>query len=780
MKLYTLIFTLLIFFNVFGQKTSVTGKITDETTGEELIGVNIVTQENIGSTTDISGDFTLDLEQGKHTLTISYVGYKTQKKEINITSDQPIILNILLKQAAIDFGDEIVISGSRYEKRASEEVISIEVIKPDLIVKTNANRLDEVLRRVSGVNVADGQANIRGGSGWSYSVGSRVGMVIDGQNILTPDRGSIKWKFMPIEIIGQVEVMKGASSILYGSAAMNGTIHIQTIKPTKTPENRIVSYVGISDRPANKAAKWWSKPRMSGGSYFTRAHKVNDNFEYVVGGNVNYTQLPYQDNREYQIRTSFNLKWTSKKDKQLSYGVRGNIMRFKETDFIFWQNADSGAYKPFTDIEFSYRNYTIDPYLIKYDKKGNRHEFRSRLYYYNTSFSLQSINLMGEYIFSKTWENNWTIVSGINNQFLFVKDNAIGDGRENANFSAVYMQADKVFDKISITGGLRAEFFKIGDKLGVTYAFSKADESSDVIKYIPFPMMRFGFNYRPNNSNFIRFNIGQAFRLPSLAEAFVQYDLEDLITISSNPDLKPEYGWTSEIGYKHIFRQRKIQSSIDVALFFQKYNDLIEFDVRVIDPVIPKFGLVATNISEARILGYEANWKTKVELKNDHVLNFDFGYTYTLPVDLSLDEMGKVTSVKNYIKEFFRGMAPIDKMNKDVQSTLLRYRNRHLVNFIGEYENKHIFVGLYLRYYSMIENFDPALGFFIDGAGEYYLKKLEASNGDVVIDANLGYKINSKHSLSLNVTNITNREYSLRLARLDPPRAYTLQYKYTF
>lgn len=106
-------------------------------------------------------------------------------------------------------------------------------MKPQAILNMNAIRIDEVARKVSGLIIADGQANIRAGSGWAYGVGSQVMFIVDGQPILSPDRGDIKWSILPTEAIGQLEVLKGASSVLYGSSAMNGTIHLQTVKPTK-------------------------------------------------------------------------------------------------------------------------------------------------------------------------------------------------------------------------------------------------------------------------------------------------------------------------------------------------------------------------------------------------------------------------------------------------------------------------------------------------------------------------------------------------------------------
>lgn len=768
---------LLLLCNIllFGQSINVTGKVTDAVTNENLVMVNILIQNAGGTTTDLNGNFKIKTSPGKYRIKFSYLGYKTIQLDTTLIGNEH--LEIKMYQESKTLGDEIVITASKFEKKVSEEVVSLEIIKPDLISKTNSTRLDQALKKVSGINVADGQASIRGGSGWTYSVGSRVGILVDGQSILTPDRSSIKWKFLPIEMVEQIEIIKGATSVMYGSSSMNGIINLKTIRPTTTPKNMVVSYIGISDKPHNSAAKWWSKPRISSGTYFHRAHKVSDFFEYTIGGNLEYTQLPYQEYNEYQLRGNFNFKWYSKKNPRLNYGFRGSAMKFQETNFIFWQNADSGAYKPNAAIDDKFINFNIDPYINIYDKKENKHEVKSRIYYNSTDFGIQSFNFSNEYTFSKTLNKGWGIISGLNNQFIFAKDPAgFINKKYNANFLGLYLQVDKKFEKISITGGMRAETFKLGDKFGIAYAFSKAGEASKAVKYIPFPMMRFGLNYHPNKNNYIRFNIGQAFRVPSIAEAFVNFEFADLITIMSDPDLKPEYGWTSEVGYKYVIREKKVQSTFDFALFFQKYNDLIEFNVDIIDS---KPALVAQNIEKARILGYETSIKLRYDINKKHIFNFDIGYTYTFPVNLNSEFKDEIKPVKSYLKQFFKGMAPINKLNEDVKYSLLKYRNRNLINAVIEYENNHFFTSVYFRYISLIENADEVLGLFIEDAASYYEEKLEKYNGDFVLDYTIGYK-HKNHSLSLNIQNLTNAEYSLRLARLEPPRSYNLQYKVQF
>ena len=102
------------------------------------------------------------------------------------------------------------------------------MLKPSFIANTNPIGMDAAIAQVPGVTVIDSQANIRGGSGFSYGAGSRVLVLVDDIPQITADANDVKWEFLPIENINQVEVIKGASSVLYGSSALNGVINIRT------------------------------------------------------------------------------------------------------------------------------------------------------------------------------------------------------------------------------------------------------------------------------------------------------------------------------------------------------------------------------------------------------------------------------------------------------------------------------------------------------------------------------------------------------------------------
>ena len=59
----------------FAQKGVVSGKVTDATSGETLIGVNILYGKGLGINTDIDGNYRLEVPYGSYTLKVSYVGY---------------------------------------------------------------------------------------------------------------------------------------------------------------------------------------------------------------------------------------------------------------------------------------------------------------------------------------------------------------------------------------------------------------------------------------------------------------------------------------------------------------------------------------------------------------------------------------------------------------------------------------------------------------------------------------------------------------------------------
>lgn len=111
----------------------------------------------------------------------------------------------------------------------------MDVIDAGQIENTHTLSIDEAVQQVPGVTILDDQASIRGGNGYSYGVGSRVLLMLDELPFLTGASSEAKWNFLPIENISSMEVIKGASSALYGKLCpQRGYQHSNCLPQRKT------------------------------------------------------------------------------------------------------------------------------------------------------------------------------------------------------------------------------------------------------------------------------------------------------------------------------------------------------------------------------------------------------------------------------------------------------------------------------------------------------------------------------------------------------------------
>jgi len=207
----------LFFFICFflqSQNSGINGVVFDDN-DNVLVGVNIVYKkksgnfEKKGTTSDFNGNYSINLEPGKYTIEFQYIGYETYTLDFDVKSDNFISKNIFLQSTTTEL-DLVVISAGKFEQKLEEVTVSMDVIKPSLIENKNTTDLEILMNQSPGVQVVDGQANIRGGSGWSYNTGSRVLVMIDDMPILSGDRGTVQWNMIPMEIgIGMMKLDGG-------------------------------------------------------------------------------------------------------------------------------------------------------------------------------------------------------------------------------------------------------------------------------------------------------------------------------------------------------------------------------------------------------------------------------------------------------------------------------------------------------------------------------------------------------------------------------------------
>ncbi len=89
-------FLLNLQFGFAFQEGNIFGQITDKNSGEILIGTNIIIEgTNLGAISDQNGKYTLNVPQGNYIISVSYIGYEINKREINVSSE-PLEMNFSL------------------------------------------------------------------------------------------------------------------------------------------------------------------------------------------------------------------------------------------------------------------------------------------------------------------------------------------------------------------------------------------------------------------------------------------------------------------------------------------------------------------------------------------------------------------------------------------------------------------------------------------------------------------------------------------------------------
>ncbi|MBN2698079.1 MAG: TonB-dependent receptor [Bacteroidales bacterium] len=738
----------LLHFSLAGQdKGFLKGKVTDGRNGDPMVSVSVSAGTHTGTITDTAGHYLLSLSPGHHTVSFYFIGYETDTRTIHVQSGKTVRLDIGMHEIS-RLLDEVVISAARYEEKLSEVTVSMEVLKTYQISNRNITSLDMILEKTSGINILDGQPSIRGGSGYSYGAGSRVLMLVDDMPMIAGDAGDIKWSFLPVENVNQVEVIKGASSVLYGSSALNGVIHLRNRFPGNDPETEITLFSGLYMKPERRELVWWEEPRWFGGGTFSHLRKIGG-LDLMVSGNY-FRDNGYRElEDEKRGRVNLNMRYRFSRIQGLFAGFSSSIMSVNASDFLLWQDADSGAYRqnPMTYVPYTGLRYHVDPYLEWSSRKGGKHTLKSRIFTVgnvnaDTSKSSYSRTLYGDYRYQKNFRNGMVWSSGASVTSSRIIANFF-ENHSSANY-AVYSQLDaRLADRLKLSGGIRWEMNML-----------------DGAYYHSLPVLRSGVNYQAGKATFLRGSFGQGYRFPSLAEKYATAEVGGL-KIFRNPVLEPEKGWSAEIGARQGIAFGNWKGFGDLALFWTRYNKMIEYSFglhppdSVVTPTIEHLGFKALNIGNARITGAELTF-TGEAVYRIASLRLMGGYTFMQPVDLDrLEE---------------EGLEPDDY--------ILKYRHKHALKVDAEIETRRILIGTNLSYSGRMVNVDevfihPLFGnLFLPGYPDY---RENNPSSHFLTNLRIAWKVNNIFRINVIARNLFNKEYIGRPGDLGPPRNITLQ-----
>ncbi|MDX2044689.1 MAG: TonB-dependent receptor [Acidobacteriota bacterium] len=606
------------------------GRVADST-GAALPGAS-VTLHNLNTGMEIvlitaaDGSFTLaGARDGRYKITASLAGFGAAELAVSLPSVEPIELR--LEPAAL--ADRItVISGSRQEELRESLNTKVDVIGRNRIRDTGYESVAEVLQELPGVMTRRGTVSGNSGSGGEQIQGidSRQTLVLfDGQPVIGArgiKSGIINLDRQAVGNLESIEVVKGASSALYGSDAIGGVINQITREPRAPMELNLTASGGSQGRADYRGDVGFGGERFS--AYFSgERHKQNpfdltpttfDTTGAGFGRTDAYAKARYKFTPGFSLGAWARSYWNQSRGR--SRGEEGN--QESVTD------EDSQSFNLQGD-------WTISPrltaqgrgYFSRFDEIGNN-------MLVPPTRAIPPGNLFERY--GKV-DGSINAILG-ERQLLqagaeWTTDRYRGFNRL-ANDSGHKMETASVFvqDKISF-----------GNRMTVTLG-SRFDHNS-IFGNAFSP--KAGVNVRVHDQFRARFSYGRGFRAPDLGQLYFRFlNPTNLYQVIGNPDLRPERAHSMQLGGE--FNSRGRRARLGVNVFYNDVENLIDavslgfvaspqqlaalsqqygIDLSLFQPALNRLLFFYQNISEARTAGVELDGDVKL------TRGFLFGGAYT-------------------------------------------------------------------------------------------------------------------------------------------------------
>jgi len=720
----TLLLLLALCDQGLGGSGSIAGRVTSRAEGatEPLVGATVLVQGTVrGTTTNLKGEYLIpEVPAGTHTVTISMVGYqRVTRADVVVEEGKETVLNISLVQTPVQI-EQFVITASKRKQSLEDVPVSMSIMEAGEIQQRNALVVDDALRYIPGVNMTGFQVNIRGSSGYSRGAGSRVLMLVDGIPFIAGDTGELTFEAIPVGQVERIEVVKGASSALYGSSALGGVINIITKPIPERSETIVRLYGGMYNDPSYDQWKWSDKHRFTNGQSVSHSYKSGS-----LGVSLFMSrQLDdgYREN-DYRRRYNFYIKAVQDLSQSSTLTLTFNLLNQFGGQFLYWRTLDSALIPPVaqqTDNVKSVRFFVSGQYN---SVVSDRLLFTARAMWLHNDWGFETRSGIGRaesYADGLRAEGLATLLLNSIHTLTFGIDANIdmigGDVFSSHTIGglAVYGQDEmKLLENFTLTLGARFDY----QSLGLTEPSAQVNPKAAIA-------------YRPFLGTTLRASYGQGFRVPSVAEAFITAGVSNLTAVP-NKDLKPEQSYSYEVGVSQALGDF---GSFDIAAFRTDYDNLIEAGLIVSGSDLQ---IQWRNVIEARVQGVETSFK--LGLFNGG-LGFNLGYTYVYPEDITNDD-------------------------------ILRYRPRHLFYTNLSSRIGPVTLGADFRYISRVDRIDEELvevGIVPDGD-----ERVPIYVTDFRIGADFGFA-GLPLNATFNVTNALQYNYVELIGNMMPPRNYVL------
>jgi iron complex outermembrane receptor protein len=716
----------------------VQGQVVDARTGQPLAGATVRLEATVlGAVTGQSGSFLLrGVPPGEYVLRVTMVGYRTVSRSLRVQAGDTLRLSIALEPQPVELG-AVVVTAAKREQTLYEAPVSITTVPVQGLQERSFSRLDEVLRTVSGVVINRDQVSIRGSSGFALGVGSRTLVLVEGIPLLSGDGGEIKYDALPLFALERVEVLKGAASALYGTAALGGVVNIVTAEPPEEGQYRWRVYGGLYGRP--RFPEWDIGRRGLWGADLSYARQFGAvGLLLSCGGVRDESYRRDADSRRWNLLGK--VRWTLSSSTRLT--LLGQHAADDRGNWVYWASlrraTEPGNGDSFQRVR-SFKSMLALQWQQLWSKAVTS---TARVGLYRTDFAnwqqgggADTLPRSEAFSLTAEWQWGWQLrpqlllTAGAQAVENLVDATLYGHRRQF--IGSFYGQLELgTARSVGLTAGLRLDWEHTGGA------------QRNPVELSP----RLGLTYASWFGPRLRATVGRAFRAPTVAERFATTQAAGF-TVRANPELQPERGWSGEIGamdtlWLPVGRWR-IPMFVDAALFQSDFFGFIEPQFRTVGDTMVAVQFV--NLTRARVQGAELLLRTWLgpsrEWAPQGLVGIEGGLTLLEPRDLSRGDW-------------------------------LRYRSRRIGILRARLPLPWVELQLEYRYQSRVERVDEE---FVNLG---LIRNADARVPIHVVDAWVTVplqRLGIPMALTVNVRNVLDYYYTEVPGNLAPPRQFGVQ-----
>lgn len=515
----------------------------------------------------------------------------------------------------------VVVTGSRTQEDLLASPASLSVVRPEQGVK--ADNIPDMLQDVSSVNlVSDGTPGVKHISIRGENA-SRTLLMVDGQRIDDSKTKTGTPLLANPFFVERIEVLKGPSSVLYGSDAMGGIVNVISKQPSAEPVSVEggVQYTGSNNGFAEYVNAGGTLGKFSyaagvfntdaGDLYLADRERLDNTSYYSKGVNLNLFYALTDEQKISLVTEVFDLNAnTSTTTQDQAYSqFRGHIPKWRRvkyslaydgenlTDFL--SKVHVSVYTQDNDKDFTSQVARQGPYVFVNNEQSS----------YGANVQLEWD--LGDYFYLITGydgrrEELDSHAGADQVQFMPgtpASSARITDSDHSQDNHALYALLDTYLtDSLTLSTGVRLNYVenKAGDSSLSAMGRNLPQPHSNVSD--THTAVSAGLVWSVSDMDALRFNYSQGFRMPNMQELYLTTFTGEMQ--KGNPDLKPETSDNFEIGFRH----EGDALTADASVFYSKAKDYIETYLMPagsggFGPVLPVYSY--RNIAEATTYGVE-------------------------------------------------------------------------------------------------------------------------------------------------------------------------------